>query len=78
MKHFAEFYNDKGNVRPAARSEAKNLGFEMVKSALEAAGYEIHIDGTGSFYVTVGDATGPSGTVPVYLRLDNAVTTVLK
>lgn len=78
MKHFAEFYNDKGNIRPAARSEAKNLGFEMVKSALETAGYEFHIDGTGSFYVTVGDATGPAGTAPIYYRLDGAITVNLK
>lgn len=74
MKIYADFFNDKGNVRPAARSLAKNDGFEAVKTALEAAGYVVSVDAQGSLYVQVGTANGQ----PVYFRLDNAVTTSIR
>lgn len=74
MKTYADFFNDKGNVRPAARSLAKTDGFETVKAALEAAGYEVLVDGAGSLYIQVGVANGK----PVYFRMDNAVTLTVK
>ena len=74
MKVYADFFNDKGNVRPAARSEAKNDGYEAVKAALLAAGLEVAVDASGSIYVTLGTANAK----PVYFRMDNAVTVTIK
>ena len=74
MTVYADFFNDKGNVRPAARSLAKNDGFAIVKAALEAAGHTVLVDGQGSLYIQVGVANEQ----PIYFRLDNAITTSVR
>ena len=79
MKTIANFYNEKGNVRPAARSEAKTEGFNLVKAALEAAGLPVTVDGFGSLYVPVGVAVDAEGAeTTVLLRLDNVITTTVR
>ena len=74
MKTFAEFFNDKGNVRPAARKEAKEYGIEMVRNAFEEAGIVGPMNEKGSFFVVVGEANGQT----IYLRLDPVITLDLK
>lgn len=74
MKQFNEFFSEKGNVRPAARKEAKEFGVEMVREALETAGVALTVNDSGTFYVIVGEANGRT----VYLRLDPVITVDLK
>jgi hypothetical protein len=73
MKKYPEFFNDKGNVRPAARSEAKADGLAMAHDAL--ASLDVSVDSNGSFLVPIG--TAGDGTT-IYLRLDAVVTTTVR
>jgi hypothetical protein len=75
MKTYTEFFNEKGNVRPAARALAKADGLASITAALDNAGLVVATDSFGSLVVKVGVAD--NGT-DIYVRLDAVVTTEVR
>lgn len=75
MKTYTEFFNDKGNVRPAARALAKADGLASITDALDNAGLVVVADSFGSLVVKVGVAD--NGT-DIFVRLDAVVTTLVR
>jgi divalent metal cation (Fe/Co/Zn/Cd) transporter len=75
MKTYTEFLNEKGNVRPAARALAKTDGLATIVTALENDGLDVSTDSLGSLVVKVGVTdTG----LPIFIRLDAVVTTLIR
>jgi hypothetical protein len=75
MKTYTEFLNEKGNVRPAARALAKTDGLAAIVTALENDGLDVSTDSLGSLVVKVGVTdTG----LPIFIRLDAVVTTLIR
>jgi hypothetical protein len=75
MKTYTEFFNDKGNVRPAARALAKADGLASITDALDNAGLVVVTDSFGSLVVKIGVADNGAD---IYVRLDAVVTTSVR
>lgn len=74
MKTYTEFFNEKGNVRPAARALAKTDGVAAIVSALTKSGLSVKTDSTGSLNVLIGT----TGTTDIFVRLDAVITTNIR
>lgn len=74
MKTYTEFFNEKGNIRPATRSLVKADGIASITAALNDAGMDVAVDSLGSLVVKVGVADGQD----IYIRLDAVVTTTIR
>lgn len=75
MKTYTEFFNEKGNVRPAARALAKTDGLAAIVSALTKAGLSVKADSLGSLNVLVGTTDNGSD---IFVRLDAVVATSIR
>ena len=75
MKTYTEFFNEKGNVRPAARALAKTDGLAAIVSALTKSSFSVKTDDLGSLYVLVG--TTDKGD-DIFVRLDAVITTSIR
>jgi hypothetical protein len=75
MKTYTEFFNEKGNVRPAARALAKTDGLAAIVSALTKSSLSVKTDDLGSLYVLVGTTSNGDD---IFVRLDAVITTSIR